>query len=77
MWKRMRRQKGKKDIYKKYIYIYEMRHYFEIVSYIIINLFIEEIIQKRIKKKKKKLISIYFKKRRSINLKEIYKNFGQ
>lgn len=31
-----------------------MRHYFEIVSYIIINLFIEEIIQKRIKKKKEK-----------------------
>lgn len=54
-----------------------MRHYFEIVSYIIINLFIEEIIQKRIKKKKEKLISIYFKKRRGINLKEIYKNFGQ
>lgn len=31
-----------------------MRHYFEIVSYIIVNLFIEEIIQKRIKKKKEK-----------------------
>lgn len=55
----MRRQKGKKDIYKKYIYIYEMRHYFEIVSYIIINLFIEEIIQKRIKKKKRKNLSRY------------------
>lgn len=31
-----------------------MRHYFEIVSYIIINLFIEEIIQKKNKKKKEK-----------------------
>lgn len=45
-------------MYIKNIYVYEMRHYFEIVSYIIINLFIEEIIQKRIKKKEKTYLDI-------------------